>query len=128
MSKSAPAEPVATSPLLASSAVVIGTARLGDGALLSEGAVIRARASAVQIGTGSAVIENAVVIGTPAMPVVIGRRTTFGHRCLVVGTTVDLHSALSLAQSMRIARPSLGVILVRRRVDTAVLAEALRAG
>ncbi len=88
MSKSAPTETVATAPLLAASAVVIGTARLGDGTLLSEGAVIRARASAVQIGTGSAVIENAVVIGTPAMPVVIGRRTTFGHRCLVVGTTV----------------------------------------
>ena len=88
MSKSAPAEIVATAPLLAASAVVIGAAQLGDGALLSEGAVIRARASAVQIGTGSAVIENAVVIGTPAMPVVIGRRTTFGHRCLVVGATV----------------------------------------
>ena len=88
MSKTAPAETVATAPLLASSAVVIGTPQLGDGALLSEGAVIRARASAVQIGTGSAVIENAVVIGTPAAPVVIGRRTTFGHRCLVVGATV----------------------------------------
>jgi carbonic anhydrase/acetyltransferase-like protein (isoleucine patch superfamily) len=88
MSKSAPADTVAGSPALASSAVIIGTARLGDGAVLSEGAVIRARASAVQIGTGSAVIENAVVIGTPAMPTVIGRRTTFGHRCLVVGASV----------------------------------------
>jgi carbonic anhydrase/acetyltransferase-like protein (isoleucine patch superfamily) len=88
MSKSAPTETIATSPLFASSAVVIGTPRLGDGAQLSEGAVIRARGSAVRIGTGSAVIENAVVIGTPAMPVIIGRRTTFGHRCLVVGARV----------------------------------------
>ena len=70
------------------SAVVIGTAHLGDGALLSEGAVIRAREGAVRIGTGSAVLENSVVIGTRTMPAVIGRRTTFGHRCLVIGATV----------------------------------------
>jgi carbonic anhydrase/acetyltransferase-like protein (isoleucine patch superfamily) len=91
MSKRASAAPDAAarrSPQVASSAVVIGTAQLGDGALLSEGAVIRAGESAVQIGTGSAVIENAVVIGTPEAPTHIGRRTTFGHRCLVVGAAV----------------------------------------
>jgi carbonic anhydrase/acetyltransferase-like protein (isoleucine patch superfamily) len=42
----------------------------------------------VAIGSGSAIIENCVVIGTSAMPTVIGRRTVFGHRCLVVGATV----------------------------------------
>jgi pilus assembly protein CpaE len=47
---------------------------------------------------------------------------------VVLGPSMDLSSALSLAGSMRIARPSLGVILVRRRVDTSVLADALRAG
>src|SRR4051812_31160791 len=77
-----------STPQIASSAVIIGTALLGDGTLLSEGAVIRARAAAVQIDTGSAVIENAVVIGTPAIPTVVGRRSMFGHRCLVIGATV----------------------------------------
>jgi pilus assembly protein CpaE len=47
---------------------------------------------------------------------------------VVLGSSVDLHSALALAEAMRVGRPSLGVILVRRRVDTSVLAEALRAG
>jgi carbonic anhydrase/acetyltransferase-like protein (isoleucine patch superfamily) len=42
----------------------------------------------VTVGTGSAVIENCVVIGTDATPTTIGRRTVFGHRCLVVGATV----------------------------------------
>jgi len=90
MSKTAPAETVALAahPQLASSAVVVGTARLGDGVWLSEGAVIRARHAAIEVGTGTAVLENSVVIGTPAMPVSIGRRTVFGHRCLVVGATV----------------------------------------
>ena len=47
---------------------------------------------------------------------------------VVIGATVDIESALDLAEKMRVARPSLGVIVVRRRVDTSVLADALRAG
>ncbi|HET9665528.1 MAG TPA: hypothetical protein VFP09_02185, partial [Desertimonas sp.] len=75
-------------PRIVSSAVVIGRPSLGQRALLSEGAVVRASGRGVWIGTGSAVIENCVVIGTPTMPTAIGRRTTFGHRCLVMGATV----------------------------------------
>jgi carbonic anhydrase/acetyltransferase-like protein (isoleucine patch superfamily) len=78
----------ARAPQLASSAIVIGTAHLGERMLLSQGAVIRSPGSGVRVGTGSAVIENSVMIGTPAMPAVVGRRTTFGHRCLVVGAAV----------------------------------------
>src|SRR5215210_2685320 len=54
--------------------------------------------------------------------------TEFGEQAVVLGPNVDLTSALSLASSMRVARPSVGVILVRRRVDTSVLADSLRAG
>jgi carbonic anhydrase/acetyltransferase-like protein (isoleucine patch superfamily) len=75
-------------PHIAHSAVIVGTARLGEGSLLAEGAVIRSDDAAVEIGSGSAVLENSVVVGTPTTPTTIGRRTTFGHRCMVVGTTV----------------------------------------
>ena len=44
---------------------------------------------------------------------------------VVIGATVDIESALDLAQKMRVVRPSLGVVVVRRRVDTSVLADAL---
>jgi len=54
--------------------------------------------------------------------------TQFGEDTVVLGPTVDITAALGLAQSMRVSRPSLGVILVRRRVDTSVLSDALRAG
>ena len=47
---------------------------------------------------------------------------------VVLGSTVDLHTALGIAENMRLSRPSLGVVLVRRRIDTSILAEALRAG
>ncbi len=55
---------------------------------MAQGAVLRAHREALTIGTGSAVLENCVVIGTPAQPTRIGRRSTFGHRTLVVGATV----------------------------------------
>lgn len=54
--------------------------------------------------------------------------TQLGEDTVVIGPTVDLRSALDLATEMRVVRPSLGVILVRRRVDTNVLGDALRAG
>jgi len=46
----------------------------------------------------------------------------------VIGASVELEPALALADAMRVSRPDLGVILVRRRVDTVVLTESLRAG
>src|SRR3954449_1923369 len=73
---------------IASSAVVVGTARLGERALVAEGAVIRSSGTGVQIGTGSAVLENSVIVGNAEVPTTVGRRTTFGHRCVVVGATV----------------------------------------
>ena len=33
-------------------------------------------------------LENSVLVGNSVIPTTIGRRTTFGHRCLVVGATV----------------------------------------
>ena len=54
--------------------------------------------------------------------------TQFMEDTVVLGPTVDQESALQLAQGMRVSRPSLALILVRRRVDTSVLSDALRAG
>jgi carbonic anhydrase/acetyltransferase-like protein (isoleucine patch superfamily) len=74
---------------IASSAVVVGSARFGPNALLAQGAVVRApRPGSVSVGAGSAVFENCVVLGDPRAPTTIGRRTVFGHRCMVVGATL----------------------------------------
>jgi carbonic anhydrase/acetyltransferase-like protein (isoleucine patch superfamily) len=81
-------ESTAAAVEIASSAVVIGIARMGEGSLLAEGAVIRSEDEWVEIGTGSAVLENSVVVGTATIPTVIGRRTVFGHRCKVIGASV----------------------------------------
>ena len=47
---------------------------------------------------------------------------------LVLGPSVDLDSALRLAAEQRSSRPVLGVVLVRSRVDSAVLRDAMRVG
>ncbi len=47
---------------------------------------------------------------------------------IVLGAGVDLGAAAAFSDTLRVTRPSLSVILVRRRVDTSVLAEALRSG
>jgi carbonic anhydrase/acetyltransferase-like protein (isoleucine patch superfamily) len=74
---------------VASSAVVVGGARVGADAVIAEGAVVRASvADEVVIGAGSAVLENSVVLGASRMPTAIGLRTVFGHRCLVVGASL----------------------------------------
>lgn len=47
---------------------------------------------------------------------------------VILGPGVDLEAAAALAETMRTTRPTMSVILIRRRVDTGVLAEALRSG
>lgn len=81
-------EPDATAPQIADSAVIIGTVRLGEGSFLAEGAVVRSHGDGVAVGTGSAVLENSAVLGTSRIPTTIGRRSVFGHRCMVVGAVV----------------------------------------
>lgn len=51
-----------------------------------------------------------------------------GEYAVILGPSVDLSAAVALADTLRVAQPALGVVLVRRRIDTAVLAEALRSG
>ncbi|MHB1474333.1 MAG: AAA family ATPase [Dermatophilaceae bacterium] len=47
---------------------------------------------------------------------------------VIVGPDVDLQAASSLAEQVRNERPEVSVILLRRRLDVAVLTQALRAG
>src|ERR1700740_3792506 len=75
-------------PEIARSAVVLGDVHVGAGAILAQGLVVRANAGAVSIGNYSAILENGVVIGTPAHPVRVGQRTVFGHRATIVGAAI----------------------------------------
>ena len=73
---------------IAASAVLVGAVRVGEGSLVAQGAVIRSWGAGVEVGAGSAVLENSVVVGNDDIPVAVGRRSVFGHRCVVIGATV----------------------------------------
>lgn len=47
---------------------------------------------------------------------------------VVVGASMSAEAAFRLADVMRIRRPSLGVVLLRKRVDTQLLSDSLRSG
>ncbi|HEY0871588.1 MAG TPA: AAA family ATPase [Acidothermaceae bacterium] len=51
-----------------------------------------------------------------------------GEDAVVLGPSVDQDAAFRLSDGMRITRTSLGVVLVRRRIDTPLLVDALRNG
>lgn len=47
---------------------------------------------------------------------------------VLFGPECDVENALEFAAAQRVMRPELGVILIRRRVDSSLLAQAMRAG
>jgi pilus assembly protein CpaE len=47
---------------------------------------------------------------------------------VILGPSVNLTAASGLAETLRVSQPALSVILVRQRVDTSVLGDALRSG
>ena len=51
-----------------------------------------------------------------------------GEMLVVLGPNVPLDTALAVAAEYRVTRPAMGVILVRERLDVALLGEAIRAG
>ena len=53
---------------------------------------------------------------------------TFDEDIVVVGADVDLQASVAFAEGYRLSRPTLGVVLVRRRVESSVLSDALYAG
>lgn len=72
----------------ADSARLIGRIRAGENTYFAQGTIVRSIDDSVSIGHTSWVLENSVVIGMPEHPVSIGRKTVFGHRCLVIGSTI----------------------------------------
>ncbi len=87
----------------------------------------------VEIDRSSAeALQSAVGAGCTIVPALEQLRRHLdvhvGEYAVILGPSVDLSAGMALADTLRVTRPTLGVVLVRRRVDTAVLAEALRSG
>jgi pilus assembly protein CpaE len=75
---------------------------------------------------GGAVAGDVTVVdNAPQLARALGRP---GELLLVIGPGIDLVEALSITRTQLVARPALGVVLLRDRVDITMLTDALRAG
>src|SRR5665647_3740745 len=63
-----------------------------------------------------------------AQSVMRGLGTNAAELLVIVGPEVGLQAASAMAAQVRNDRPEVSVILLRRRLEVAVLAQALRAG
>lgn len=84
---------------------------------------LEANAERFKSVTGSA---TEVVGGLDALKSRLVEKTD--EYAVILGPEVDLEAAAALSDTLRVTRPAVSVILIRRRVDTSVLAEALRSG
>lgn len=73
---------------LAPSADVIGDARLGEGASVWFGAVIRADNTPILVGARTNIQESAMLHSDPGAPLTIGADVTVGHHAVLHGCTI----------------------------------------
>lgn len=83
-----PSLPEDGSAWVAPSADLIGDVRLGEGASVWFGAVIRADNTPIILGAGSNVQEGAMLHSDPDAPLVVGEEVTVGHHAILHGCTV----------------------------------------
>ncbi len=90
---------------------------------------------AIILETDDAVVENfrlavgadaIVVDSVPTLTRALGDRPQ--ELLVLIGPDIELSAALQFAEDCRVARPEVGIVLARRRVDVALLNQALRAG
>ncbi len=73
------------------------------------------------LGTDTQALDSAAMVGRVL-------HDNLGVQQVIIGPDVALEAACDLAESARLDRPELGVILLRNRVDVTTLSQALRSG
>ena len=79
---------VADDVWIAPSADVIGDARLGEGASVWFGAVIRADNTPILVGARTNIQEGAMLHSDPGAPLSVGEGCTIGHHAILHGCTI----------------------------------------
>src|SRR5450756_315445 len=73
-------------------------------------------------------VGDHIEVAESAQSVMRGLGANASELLVIVGPEVGLQAASTLAEQVRNERPEVSVILLRRRLEVAVLAQALRAG
>jgi pilus assembly protein CpaE len=88
--------------------------------------IVESQAASAELFVGAIGADAEVVTSIDALRHHLEQRPD--EFAVVLGPGVNLQAAVNLADTLRVTRPALSVILLRPRVDTSVLAEALRSG
>lgn len=87
---------VAEDAFIADNATVLGDVRIGSGASVWFGAVVRGDTECVEIGTGTNVQDLSVLHADPGFPCRLGTGVTVGHAAVVHGATVHDGSLIGI--------------------------------
>ena len=79
---------------VAPTATVVGDVRIGDGASIWYGAVVRGDTSYAEIGPGANVQDGAVVHGRANLPALIGAHASIAHNAVVHGATIGARALI----------------------------------
>jgi len=85
---------------VAPSADVVGDARLGEGASVWFGAVIRADNTPILVGDRTNVQEGAMLHSDPGSPLTVGAEVTVGHHAILHGCTVGDRSLIGMGATV----------------------------
>jgi len=107
---------------IAPDAVLIGRVKVGRGASIWFGAVLRGDNELIDIGAGANVQDLCVLHTDPGFPLSIGRGATIGHRAILHGCTIGEHALVGMGATVlngaRIGRQALlgaGALLAEGR-------------
>ncbi len=88
--------------------------------------IVESQSSAADLFSGATGAGTEVVVSIDALRRHLDERPD--EFAVVLGPSVNLEAAVKLAETLRVSRPALSVILVRPRVDSSVLGDALHSG
>lgn len=83
-------------------ATVIGDVVIGDNCYIGHGAIIRGDYGRIEIGSGTAVEEGAVIHCPPKEIHSIGERVTIGHGAVIHGKSIGSHAVIGLGSAVSI--------------------------
>jgi len=81
---------------IAPTASIVGDVRIGAGASVWYGAVVRGDTSYAVIGEGANVQDGAAVHGRAELPALIGREASLAHNCVVHGAEIGEQALIAV--------------------------------
>ncbi|MEA2169352.1 MAG: hypothetical protein QOF76_2652 [Solirubrobacteraceae bacterium] len=81
---------------IAPTAVLIGDVRVGDGANIWFGAVLRGDYSYIEIGAGCSVQDNSVLHCAEDLPTIVHDDVLIGHNAMLEGCVVEQHALIGM--------------------------------